>query len=120
MVRLPPVSGLIPTIDQSNKSGVNRKLLELDRLVAGRTAVGVQGEEHRVESGTFSWESLFCSRDGVEGRAEVHKQDPGVGAWEVQLLEDEVEGRVDSIVYRPVGSVGKIQGVQEGLQVGQD
>ena len=24
--------------------------------------------------------------DGIEGRAEVHKQDPGVGCWGVQVL----------------------------------
>jgi len=29
--------------------------------------------------------------DGVEGRAEVYKQDPGVGSWGVQMLEDEVK-----------------------------
>ncbi len=30
--------------------------------------------------------------DGVESRAEVHKQDPGIGSCGVQVLEDEVEG----------------------------
>jgi len=39
------------------------------------------------------------------------------------VLEDEVEGHVDGIVYRPVGSVGKLQGVQVcvsyGFEVGQ-
>jgi len=29
------------------------------------------------------------------------------------VLEDEVEGRVDGIIYRPVGSLGKLLGVQE-------
>jgi len=29
------------------------------------------------------------------------------------VLEDEVEGHVDGIIYRPVGSVSKLQGVQE-------
>ena len=29
--------------------------------------------------------------DGVEGRAEVHKQDPGVGSCCVQVLEEEVK-----------------------------
>ena len=29
------------------------------------------------------------------------------------MLEDEVKGHVYCIVYRPVGSVGKRQGVQE-------
>ena len=50
--------------------------------------------------------------DGVEGGAQVHQQDPGVGSCCVQVLEEEVKGHVDSIVYRPVGSVGELQGVQ--------
>ena len=53
--------------------------------------------------------------DVVEGRAEVHKQDPGVGSCEVKVLEDEVEGQVDGAVYRSVGSVGELQGVQESI-----
>ena len=60
----------------------------------------------QVESGTLSWES--CVDDCVEGRAEIHKQDPGVGTCEIQVLEDVVKGQVDCIVYRPVGSVGKL------------
>ena len=67
----------------------------------------------QVESGTLSWESLSYSNDGVEGRAEVHKQDSGLGSCGVQVLEDKVKGHVYCIVYRPVGSVGKLQGVQE-------
>src|SRR4029434_10371696 len=66
----------------------------------------------QVESGTLSWESLSCSR------AEVHKQDPGVGSCGVQVLENEVKGHVYCIVYRPVGSVGKLQGVQERVSDG--
>ena len=62
--------------------------------------------------------------DGVEGGAEVHKQDPGIGSGCVQVLEEEVKGHVDSVVHRPVGSVGELQGVQEwvcdGFYVGQD
>ncbi len=42
--------------------------------------------------------------DGVEGRAEVHKQDPGIGSCRVQVLEDEEEGQFYCIVCRPVGS----------------
>ena len=49
--------------------------------------------------------------DGVKGRAQVHKQDPGVGSCGVQVPEDVVEGQIDCIVYRPIGSVGKLQGV---------
>jgi len=50
--------------------------------------------------------------DVVEGRAEVHKQDPGVGSCGVKMPEDEAEGRVDGVVYR---SVGELQGVQEWI-----
>nr|XP_054592317.1 uncharacterized protein LOC129157154 [Nothobranchius furzeri] len=52
--------------------------------------------------------------DGVERRAEVHKQDPSVGSQRVQVLQDEVEGQVDGIVYRPISSVCELQRVQEG------
>ena len=34
------------------------------------------------------------------------------------MLEDEVKGHVNCIVYRPVGSVGKLQGVQERVSDG--
>ena len=50
---------------------------------------------------------------GVECRAEVHKQGPGKGSWGVQMLEGEVQGHVYCIVYRPDGSVGELQWVQE-------
>lgn len=51
----------------------------------------------------LSWNRLSCSRDNsVEGEVEVHKQDPGV----------------DGIVYRSVGSAGKLQGVQEWVYDG--
>ena len=46
--------------------------------------------------------------DCVEGRAEIQKQDPGVGTCGIQVLEDVVKDQVDCIVYRPVGSVGKL------------
>lgn len=32
--------------------------------------------------------------DGLKSRAVVHKRDPGIGSWGVQVLEDEVEGHV--------------------------
>ncbi|KAK0140096.1 ATP-dependent DNA helicase PIF1 [Merluccius polli] len=57
--------------------------------------------------------------DGVKGRAEIHTQDPGIGSCGVQVLEDVMEGQVDCIVYRPVGSVGELQGVQEGVGTGK-
>jgi len=44
--------------------------------------------------------------DCIKSRVEIHKQDPGVGSCGVQVLEDVVEGQVDCIVYKPVGSVG--------------
>ena len=47
MVNLPPVGGLIPTRDESNDGGVVRELQELDRLVTGGAAVGIQREEQR-------------------------------------------------------------------------
>ena len=53
--------------------------------------------------------------DCVKSRVEIHKQDPGVGTYGVQVLEDVVEGQDDCIVYRPVGSVGKLQEIQEGV-----
>ena len=35
---------------------------------------------------------LQKSRDDcIESRAEVHKQDPGIGSWGVQVVEDVVE-----------------------------
>jgi len=46
--------------------------------------------------------------DCVESRAEIQKQDPGIGSGGFQVLEEEVEGHVDGIVYRSVGSVGQL------------
>ncbi len=43
--QFPPVGGLIPTRDEPNESGVVRKLQELDGLMTGGVAVGVQAEE---------------------------------------------------------------------------
>lgn len=61
--------------------------------------------------------------DGVESRAEVHKQDPCISPWFVQMLEDVVQSHIDCIIHRPVRSVSKLQGVQQGssnvLQVAQ-
>ncbi len=61
--------------------------------------------------------------DGVESGAEVHKQDPCISPWFVQMLEDVVQSHVDCIIHRPVCSVSKLQGVQQGssnvLQVSQ-
>ncbi len=45
--------------------------------------------------------------DGVESRAEVHKQDPCIST----LLEDVVQSHVDCIIHRPVCSVSKLLGV---------
>jgi len=51
---------------------------------------------------------LQQSRDDcVESRAEIQKQDPGIVSLGVQV---QVEDHVDGIVYRSVGSVGKLQG----------
>jgi len=39
------------------------------------------------------------------------------------VLEDEVERHIDGIIYRPVGSADKLQGIQEwvsyGFEVGE-
>nr|XP_049580550.1 ubiquinone biosynthesis protein COQ9, mitochondrial isoform X2 [Syngnathus scovelli] len=40
--------------------------------------------------------------DGIECRAEIHKQDPGVRPWGVQVVQDVVQSHVDRIVHRPV------------------
>ncbi len=50
--------------------------------------------------------------DGVKSGAEVHKQDPHISPWSVQMLQDEVQSHVDCIIHRPVCSVSKLQGVQ--------
>ncbi len=59
----------------------------------------------------------------VEGRTEVHKQDPHINPWFVQMLQDEVQSHVDCIIHGPVCSVSKQQGVQSGssdvLQISQ-
>ncbi len=47
MVNLPPVGGLIPTRDESSEAGVIHELQELDGLMIGSAAVGVQGEEQK-------------------------------------------------------------------------
>ena len=48
MVHLPPVGRLVPTRDESDEGGVVIcELQELDRLVTGGAAVGIQGEEQR-------------------------------------------------------------------------
>ncbi|KAF0024967.1 hypothetical protein F2P81_021848, partial [Scophthalmus maximus] len=52
-----------------------------------------------------------CWDGGPECRAEVHKQDPGIGSWRVQVLEDEVESHVYSMVYRPVSTVEIVSGI---------
>ncbi|XP_034025431.1 LOW QUALITY PROTEIN: alpha-1-antitrypsin-like protein CM55-ST [Thalassophryne amazonica] len=40
------------------------------------------------------------------------KKNPGVSSWGVQMLEDEVEGHIDSVIYQPIDSVSKLQGIQ--------
>uniref|UniRef100_G3PLM9 POPDC1-3 domain-containing protein n=1 Tax=Gasterosteus aculeatus aculeatus TaxID=481459 RepID=G3PLM9_GASAC len=57
-------------------------------------------------------------RGGSAGSSLLHKQDPGVGFWGVQMLEVEAEGHVDSIIYKPLGSVGELQGVHDGVSKG--
>ncbi len=50
--------------------------------------------------------------DGVKSGAEVHKQDPHISPWSLQMLQDEVQSHVDCIIHRHVCSVGKLLGVQ--------
>jgi len=54
---------------------------------------------------------------------QVHKQDPHISPWSVQMLQNIMQSHVDCIIHRPVCSVGKLQGIQRGssdvLQVGQ-
>ncbi len=131
MVNRSPVGGLIPTRDEPNEGGVVCELQELDGLMTGSAAVGVQGEEQRGKNAALERTSadglragevrhvqlgelaLQQSRDDVEDRAEVHKQDPGIGSCGILVLQDETEVHVDCIVYRPVGSAGELQGVQK-------
>lgn len=47
-----------------------------------------------VETGSFRWESVSLSWDKF---AKVHKQNPGIGTFGVQMLEDKVMGHVYSI-----------------------
>lgn len=68
-------------------------------------------EVWHVELGQLVLEETWV--DGVEKRAEVHEQDPDVGSEGVQLLQSEGEDHVDSIIYRPVGSVDEQQDIQE-------
>ncbi len=65
-----------------------------------------------------------CLRKGqawcIKGRAEVHKKDPRF----VEVLQDVMQSHIDSIIHRPVWSVGKLKMIQQGssdvFQVGQD
>ncbi len=45
---------------------------------------------------------------------EVHKQDPHISPWSVQILQDKVQSHVDCILHRPACSVGKLQRAQKG------
>lgn len=55
---------------------------------------------------------LQISQDeSVEDRDEVYKQDPGIGSSVVQMPQDEVQSQVDSVAYRPFGSVGELHAV---------
>ena len=64
--------------------------------------------------------------DGIEGQAEVHKQNSGVVPCSVQMFQHVVQSHVHCGVRGSVGSVHKLQGVQYRicnggpLQVGQD
>ncbi len=51
---------------------------------------------------------------GVKSGAEVYKQDPYICPWFVQMLQYEAQSHVEYIIHRPVCSVDKLQGVQQG------
>lgn len=67
---------------------------------------------------------LQSRADCIEGRAEIHKQNPGVGSRlvQVQLLYNAVKGKTGCDIYRHIGS--ELQGVQkrghDGLEMVQD
>ncbi len=49
------------------------------------------------ELGEFGVEDVWD--DGVECRAEVHKQDPRICPWRVEVLQDVVQSHLDSIIH---------------------
>lgn len=56
---------------------------------------------------------------GDNSRAETHKQNPVAGSYELQLLEDNVEGFVNGNGYIPLSSVYEHQEkVSEGFELG--
>ncbi len=85
-----------------------RHMITTDASMTGWGAVF----EGRPASG--EWKEELIWDDGVKSGAEVYKQDPHVSPWSVQLLQDEGQSHVDCIIHRPVFSVGKLQGFQQG------
>jgi len=91
MVSLPPVGGLVTIRDKSNESGVVRELQELDGLMTGDAAVGVQGEEQRRKNtalGGTSAESEMCFPSSIccflsDRKSVIHLQvESGTLSWE--------------------------------------
>ncbi len=50
----------------------------------------------------------------VLSQTEVHKQDPCISTWFVQMLQDVMQSHVDSIIHGPVCAVSKLKRIQEG------
>lgn len=75
-----------------------------------RLCPGWEGSTTIVESGTCNWESLSCSRNEMIVLNAELKSTNRI----LQMLEGEVKGHVDCVVYRPVGSVGQLQESRRG------
>lgn len=60
------------------------KLLPVHQEVSDLPADGISHVHLRKHVLEKVW------KPGIEGRAEVYKQDPGIGSWGVQVLQDEV------------------------------
>lgn len=76
------------------------------------------GGERHIQLGELDLKE--SQNDCVKRRAKVHKQDPGIGSWGVQM-EVVLENHADDIVCRSVHSVGKLPWIQywvsEGCEV---
>ncbi|KAM9833127.1 integrator complex subunit 6 isoform X3 [Syngnathus typhle] len=78
-------------------------LLNLNRLVSGIDNYGQEAGDPLTGGGRHrKLDELLLEDvrgDGVERRAEVHEQDPGVRSWGVQVVQDVVQSHVDCIIH---------------------
>ncbi len=140
LLNLLSVSRLVTVLDEADQCGVVCKLQELDTGVFRCAVVHVSApvlivwvldefsqlhyllpvcQEARDPLTDGGGDGELCQfilkgvqDDGVKSGAEVYKQDPHISPWSVQMLQDEVQSHADCIIYRPICSVGKLQGVQ--------